>query len=193
MVQQHAQRREPAQGIKRGETVRGGDGSHCAALPVTSADCNRGLSRCALGSIICDMILVLDTDVIVAGLRSSTGASAELLRLAIQRKFTPVVSVALVLEYEATATRPEHLAASGLPERDVLFVLDALVDVAKWTRMNFTYRPQTRDPGDDMVLEAALNSGANGIVTFNRKDYGKAPAEFNLGCWLPSEALEKLR
>lgn len=139
------------------------------------------------------MILVLDTDVIVAGLRSPTGASAALLRLAIERKFTPAVSVALVLEYEATATRPEHLGASGLTEREVLAVLEALIDASRWTRMNFTYRPQARDPADDMVFDAALNAGANAIVTFNRKDYGQAPESFGLGCWLPREALEKVR
>lgn len=139
------------------------------------------------------MKLVLDTDVIVAAVRSPAGASAELLRLARHGRFQPVVSVPLVLEYEAVATRDEVLIASGLSRAEVQVILDVIVRASEWTRIHYTYRPMTRDPGDEMVLEAALNSRADAIVTFNRRDFGDAPGRFNLGCWLPREALEKLR
>lgn len=139
------------------------------------------------------MKLVLDTDVVIAGIRSPQGASAELLRLARHKKFVPVVSVPLVLEYEAVATRPEHIRAAGLGIDEVQAVIDVLVGVAEWTRVYYLYRPLVRDPADEMVIEAALNSGAHGIVTFNVRDFGDAPRLFNLGCWLPGEALEKLR
>jgi putative PIN family toxin of toxin-antitoxin system len=139
------------------------------------------------------MKLVLDTDVVVAALRSPAGASAELLRLARHERFTPVVSVPLVLEYEAVATRDTVMVASGLNRMEIGIILDVLVKVSEWTKIHYMYRPMTRDPGDEMVLEAALNSGADAIVTFNRKDYGDAPGRFGICCWLPREALEKLR
>jgi putative PIN family toxin of toxin-antitoxin system len=139
------------------------------------------------------MKLVLDTDVLVAALRSPTGASAELIRLARNGAFKPVISVALVLEYEAICTLPEHLLASGLMRVEALSIIDMLIDKGEWTRINYLYKPLTRDPGDEMVIEAALNSGADAMVTFNIKDYGTAPATFNLGCWLPSEALRRVR
>lgn len=139
------------------------------------------------------MKLVLDTDVVVAGLRSPTGASAELLRLARHGHIGLAVTVPLVLEYEAVVTRPEHLEASGLTSKDVLAVIDVLVNVAEWVRIDYRWRPQTRDPADEMVLEAAINAKADAIVTFNRRDFGAAPDKFGIGCWLPGETLEKLK
>lgn len=139
------------------------------------------------------MRLVLDTDVVVAALRSPSGASAELLRLARQKRFRPVISVPLLFEYEAVLSRPEHLAASGLGTKDIGVVLDVLVDLSHWTRIHFAYRPLLRDPADEMVLEAALNSGSDAIVTFNTRHYGDVPKTFNFGCWLPREALEKVK
>jgi putative PIN family toxin of toxin-antitoxin system len=139
------------------------------------------------------MKLVLDTDVLIAGLRSPTGASAELLRMARRKLFTPVVSVPLVLEYEAVATLPDHLGASGLSCHEVQAVIDVLVGVSEWTRVYYLYRPSTNDPADEMVLEAAMNSGADAIVTFNRRHFADAAATFRIGCWLPREALEKMR
>lgn len=139
------------------------------------------------------MKLVLDTDVIVAALRSPSGASAEILRLARYGRLGLAVTVPLVLEYETVSSRPEHLAASGLSRDEVQAVIDTLVSLAEWVRIDYRWRPQTRDPADEMVLEAAINAGADGIVTFNRRDFAAAPGRFGIGCWLPGEILEKLR
>ena len=162
-------------------------------MPVEHVFINRLLKFVTKHHITGSMKLVLDTDVSIAGLRSPTGASAELLRLARFGAFRPVVSVPLVFEYEAIATLPDHLAAAQLSASDVQAVLDVLVGVSEWTRVYYLYRPVTRDPADEMVMEAALNAGADAIVTFNRRDYGDAPIRFNLACWTPGEALEKLR
>lgn len=139
------------------------------------------------------MKLVLDTDVVVAALRSPGGASAELLRLARRGGIRIAVSVPLVLEYEAVTARPDHLAASGLSLSETQAVIDVLVSVAEWTGIDYRWRPQTRDPADEMVLEAAINAKADAIVTFNRRDFGSAPDKFGIGCWLPRETLEKLK
>lgn len=139
------------------------------------------------------MKLVLDTDVIVAALRSENGASAELLRLAGEGRCALVVSVPLMLEYEAVALRPEQLSASGRSMGAVQRFLNGLLNLAERTTINFSYRPVTRDPADELVVEAALNGGAEAIVTFNRRDFGSGPSQFGIRCWLPREALEKLR
>lgn len=139
------------------------------------------------------MRLVLDTDVVVAGVRSPSGASAEILKMARQGHVGLAVTVPLVLEYEAVLSRPEHLQASGLTMEDAQALIDVLVSIAEWVRIDYRWRPQTRDPADEMVLEAAINGQADAIVTFNRRDFGGAPDRFGIGCWLPGETLEKLK
>lgn len=135
---------------------------------------------------------ILDTDVIVAMVRSRSGASAELVRRCLRGDAVIGISVALAIEYEAVATRPEHLEAGGLNEAEVLTIIDALIAVATPIELHFLWRPQLRDPDDEMVLEAAVNGSARGIVTFNRKDFAAAAGRFGLDILLPREALETM-
>lgn len=139
------------------------------------------------------MRVVLDTDVFISGLRSATGASAELLRLARYAYLELVLTVPLVIEYEAVATRPSQLAVLGLTVEQVEGAIDVLLDVAVRTPVDYSYRPTTLDPDDDFVLEAAINGRADAIVTFNRRDFGAEPSRFGIACLLPREALERLR
>src|SRR5438094_9714832 len=74
---------------------------------------------------------VLDTDVIVAALRSNRGASRQLLLAALNQQFELLLSIPLILEYEAVLTRPQHLAACGLSNAEVGRVLDDLTAVAR--------------------------------------------------------------
>lgn len=136
---------------------------------------------------------MLDTDVVVAAFRSPTGASAELLNMARRGEIEVAVSVALVLEYEAVLKRPEHLLAAGASLAKAELTVDSLIRVAKPVFVNYRWRPQTRDAADEMVLEAAINAKADAIITFNRRDFGSAPGRFGIECWLPGQALEKVR
>jgi putative PIN family toxin of toxin-antitoxin system len=81
--------------------------------------------------------LVLDTNVLVAALRSDRGASRKLLLSALDREIKVLVSVPLIIEYEAVLTRPEHLAAAGFSIEEVNAVLDAFVAVAEPVQLQF--------------------------------------------------------
>lgn len=102
-------------------------------------------------------------------------------------------SVALFVEYEATCTRAEHLLAAGLTLAEVTDFLDALAALVEPTDIHYLWRPQVRDPADDMVLEAAVNSMASVIVSFNGKDFGAAPKAFGIEVLLPRDALGRVR
>jgi putative PIN family toxin of toxin-antitoxin system len=117
------------------------------------------------------MKVVLDTNVLIAALRSRHGAARLCLEKVLRGNRTAVVSVALVFEYEAVMTRPEQLAAFNLTADQVRRLLDGLCSVAEHTETMNLWRPLLRDADDEMVVEAAAQGGADVILTFNVKDF----------------------
>lgn len=136
---------------------------------------------------------MLDTDVVVAALRSPKGASAELIRRIDAGKATMVLSVALALEYEAQCMLAEHRLASGLSEKEVATFVDGLISLAEPVLSFFRWRPQLRDPGDELVLEAAVNGQAEAIVTFNERDLREAKQSFGIAVIRPGDALARIK
>jgi len=103
-----------------------------------------------------------------------------------------LANVGLALEYEATCRRVEHGVAAGLSPAQVVIFIDAVMAMAEPVETHFLWRPQLRDPGDEIVLEAAVNGRAGAIVTFNRKDYGDVPVRFGLEVIAPADALRRI-
>lgn len=134
--------------------------------------------------------VVLDTNVLIAGLRSPRGASYELLRRLGGAEYGISVSVPLVLEYEAVAKRQAR--ALGLTVADIDAVLDYLCRVASHRRIHYLWRPILKDPMDDMVLELAVEAGADYIVTHNLRDFGPS-RQFGIDAIRPIDFLARLR
>lgn len=139
------------------------------------------------------MRLVLDTNVVVSGLRSRTGASAEILRRVLSGELAASASTALLLEYEAVTMRPEHLKASGLSGGEVQDVLDALSAAMDAAPIHWRLRPVSPDAWDDLVIEAAFNAGADIVVTVNERDLEKACAALGIRTMRPSVLLASLK
>lgn len=137
------------------------------------------------------MKIVLDTNVLVAGLRSSKGASYQILQNIPSGKIKYVLSVTLFLEYESVLKRPAFLKTAGLTAKDIDTILDMIALKGTRTNIHYLWRPQLRDPGDDMVLEAAISGSVNAIVTFNKKDFIGSAEKFGLDLMLPSEFYHK--
>lgn len=139
-----------------------------------------------------DVRVVLDTDVVAAAMRSPSGASAAILRAARQRRVTLALTVALAMEYEAVCREAEHGLASGLSDREVDAFLTVVIALAEPVQTHFLWRPQLRDPGDEMVLEAAINGRADALVTFSTRDFGIVPSQFGVEVLLPREAIRRI-
>jgi len=135
---------------------------------------------------------VLDTSVLVAGLRSSNGASHLLLRRVAKSKLLPSVSIPLFLEYESVLKRPEHQLATGLSINEIDQFLNAFASAAAGVEIHFRWRPRLKDPKDELVLECVVNSGNRLLVTHNIKDFKSAVGEFDFRVLTPSEYIQEI-
>lgn len=115
------------------------------------------------------MYAVLDTSVLVAGLRSKRGASFQILQAIRSGDIRIAVSVALVLEYESVLLRPGMVPI--FKPRDIGKIVDALCLLASHQRVFFAWRPFLSDPDDDLVLELAVAATAPFVITHNVADF----------------------
>lgn len=129
--------------------------------------------------------IVLDTNVIVSALRSSQGASFRLLGLLGQGKFEFSVSVPLIFEYEDACNRQ---GASSLKPQEIGGIIDYLCLAGDRRQIYFLWRPCLKDPKDDLVLELAVESGCDFIVTYNQKDFAGSE-KFGVRVLTPKEFL----
>ncbi len=116
--------------------------------------------------------IVVDTNVVVSALLSRRGASHRLLRLVGDGRWKMNLSVPLVFEYEQTMKR--LCTGSALTESGIDDILHFLCASANLRPIFFLWRPLLPDPGDHMVLELAVESRADFIVTFNERDFDGA-------------------
>lgn len=137
--------------------------------------------------------IVLDTSVVVAGLRTRLGAGNAVLRLVAAKKVRLLATPPLFLEYEDVLKRPEHRLVHGLSVDEIDEFLAELAALIEPVDVHFQWRPQTRDPNDEMVLEAAINGQADAVVTYNVSDFAEAQQRFGVLVMTPSNLLNKVK
>lgn len=135
------------------------------------------------------MRIVLDTNVIFTGLKSRNGASFLLLSLLPGKKFSIVISVPLIIEYESVLMRGK-LPAS-ISEKDIGDVIDFLCHIGSKQDIFFLWRPCLPEPSDDLVLEVAVAGDCDAIVTYNKKHF-KNTERFGLNVYDPKEFLVEI-
>ncbi len=104
----------------------------------------------------------------------------------------PLATPALFLEYEAVLKRPEQRAASGFSVAEIDTLLRAMAGVIEAVEVHIAWRPQLRDPDDELVFEAAINGRAEALVTHNIKDFVEAAPRFGLRVARPAEIVQEL-
>jgi len=117
------------------------------------------------------MRVVIDTDVLLSGLRSPGGASRIVLIGAREGILKPLVNVAMLLKHEAVLKRPENLAATGLTLGEVDGFLDSWTSLSEHIVRGQHARPRVVDPGDAAFADAAIAGLADALVTFNISHY----------------------
>jgi len=132
-------------------------------------------------------MIIMDTNVLVAALRSRTGWSRQMLSQVLRAELAAGVSVPLFIEYESVLQRTEQRAAFGLSVDEVDAFLAGLASVLQPIDISFLWRPQLKDPADEMVLEAAVNGQCSHLVTWNLRDFTQAAPRFNLQLATPAD------
>lgn len=133
--------------------------------------------------------VVVDTNVLLAALRSNRGASFRLLSLVGDERWQLNLSVPLLLEYEDVLKRGD--TGLSLMHREIHDILDFLCATANLRQIFYLWRPVLPDPKDDFILELAVESSCDFIVTFNVRDF-KGIERFGLAAITPREFLQRL-
>jgi len=131
--------------------------------------------------------VVIDTNVLASALQSKRGASFKLLTLIGQNKFNINLSVPLILEYEDVAKR--LIGRIALNEEDINDILNYICSVSNRREIFYLWRPFLKDPKDDMVLELAVTSNCDMIITYNKKDFKGVEEYFGIRLLTPKELL----
>ena len=133
---------------------------------------------------------VMDTNVLVAGLRSSTGASHELLRQLRLGRWTLVLGNTVASEYHEILHR--QAAEMGLTHTEVDEFLDVLCALAEQRTLATAWEPAAGDPDDESIIQLAREASVSYLVTHNVRDVTDA-ARFGVSVMRPAEFLKLVR
>jgi putative PIN family toxin of toxin-antitoxin system len=133
--------------------------------------------------------IVLDTNVLFAGLRSQRGASYKLLTILNDIRWQLNISTALLFEYEEILKRQQ--AQLGLSLEDIDNVIEAICSIANKRSIFYLWRPILNDPDDDFLLDLAVESQADYIITYNQKDL-QAANKFGIKVVTPKQFLQEM-
>lgn len=133
--------------------------------------------------------VILDTNILYAGLYSSKGASFKLLQALEKDRLKMVLSTTLLFEYEDVLKR--YKSVLGLSDGEIDKLLDYFCLKSEHQKIHLLWRPQLPDIKDDHILELAVASGTRIIVTYNAKDF-KEIASFGVRSMTPKELMEEI-
>ncbi|AFY80888.1 putative toxin-antitoxin system toxin component, PIN family [Oscillatoria acuminata] len=133
--------------------------------------------------------IIVDTNVLLAGLKSSRGASYKFLTLLNDGRWCLNVSTTLVLEYEEILKRER--VQLGLTLEEVDYIVNGICTIARHRQIFYLWRPIARDPDDDFLVDLAVECQADCIITYNKRDLQEAE-RFGIRILSPKEFLQEV-
>lgn len=131
--------------------------------------------------------IVVDTNVFISSLKSKRGASHKLLYQVSRQKFEQSVSPTLIFEYESVAKRESQNIP--LTSKDIDIIIDMICEWSVKCEVFFLWRPELKDPNDDFILELAIESKSEFIITYNKRDF-RGIEKFGIKALTPKEFLK---
>ncbi|MGM0623562.1 MAG: putative toxin-antitoxin system toxin component, PIN family [Campylobacterota bacterium] len=138
------------------------------------------------------MKIVIDTSVWISALITKDSKARELLRFVFQAKLAPQISEALFREYEDVMKRKkiQSVTPLNLTEQSELF--EAYLSTCTWNEIYYMWRPNLKDENDNFVVELAVASGAEAIITYNAKDFKNAELIFGHKITTPEDFIKEI-
>ena len=138
------------------------------------------------------MKIVIDTSVWISALINKDSKARELLRLVFRAKLSAQMSEVLFREYEDVMQRKkiQDLTPLSLAEQNELF--EAYLSTCQWNEIYYMWRPNLKDENDNFVVELAVASGAEAIITYNVKDFKGAELIFKHKIITPEDFIQEI-
>jgi len=133
------------------------------------------------------LLLVIDTNVLFEGLTKQGNAASLIIDAWLAELFQAQVSNALAYEYTDVFSRK----LSYERWQRIQPVLGTLLSKAQFVNIYYSWRPTSPDPGDDHVIDCAMNANAT-LVTSNIKDFKRAKSALGLRVMTPVELVTQL-
>jgi len=125
------------------------------------------------------MKVVIDTSVWISALITKDSDARKLLRLVFEKKVSPQMSEALFYEYEAVMKRKKIQDSTPLNKDEQTALFNAYISTCRWNEIYYMWRPNLDDENDNFVVELAVASGAECIITYNLKDFNSSQLKFS--------------
>lgn len=136
-------------------------------------------------------MIVVDTNVLLAGLMSSRGYSFCLIERMLQKKVDYLLSLKLFSEYWQTLLRHENLRKIPLSMAELETFMALVVQNATYQDVYYRWRPNLRDESDNFIIELAVAGNAQSVVTFNKKDFEETELKFDILIETPGDYLKR--
>lgn len=139
------------------------------------------------------MKIVIDTSVWISALITKDSEARELLRFVFQKKVIPQMGETLFKEYESVMKRKKIQALTPLSADEQTELFNAYLATCRWNDIYYTWRPNLKDEGDNFLVELAVASGAEAIITYNTRDFKNAELIFSHKIITPQEYIKEMK
>lgn len=123
--------------------------------------------------------VVIDTNIFISAILSQNGFAVEVIKKALQKEIKPQIGAKLFLEYEDVLSREDIKQKSKLSIVEIEDLLNALISVSKYSDIFYLWRPNLQDEKDNHIVELAVATNAEFIITNNIKDFDNKELNFN--------------
>ncbi|MCK5663313.1 MAG: putative toxin-antitoxin system toxin component, PIN family [Thiotrichaceae bacterium] len=140
------------------------------------------------------MKIIVDTNILVNVLLSPSkkSSSFKIVEMCLMGQLEPQIGCALFNEYEDVLRRPEIQAMAKYTPEEINQIMDGFLNVCSWVKVNYLWRPNLKDEGDNHLIDLAVASNSKWIVTQNIKDLNSGDLKFSFRSISPNEFLEVL-